>query len=224
MVSHWTSVCLFVCLSVFRFRMIWIFTKLGMCIDIVEIWFWIVNGQISSNSYVVIFPRRNNGRVLMFLYFVLYSIAPTCFRTCTKWPDWDHPCMHNISSEPLLMILLANNEGPEQTAWMHRLIWAIAVCICPKTRFCMVRPRWCNMSQHMTKPTKWHVRPVWSESSLCTKWEAKRVIYTLVLYMGYIIWLIIFVPCLENKVSLGTVMAQISLYTLRVWSGSSLSA
>ena len=27
----------------------WIFTKLGMCIDIVEIWFWIANGQISSN-------------------------------------------------------------------------------------------------------------------------------------------------------------------------------
>ena len=184
MVSHWTSVCLSVCLSVFRFWMIWIFTKLGMCIDIVEIWFWIVNGQISSNSYGVIFPRHNNGRVLMFLYFVLYSIAPTCFQTCTKWPDWDHPCMHNISSEPLLRIVLANSEGPEQTAWMRRLIWAIAVCICPKTHFCMVWSRWCNMSQHMTKPTKWHVhlaktqispgiRPVWSESSLCTKWKAK---------------------------------------------------
>ena len=26
----------------------WIFTKLGMCIDIVEIWFWIAYGQISS--------------------------------------------------------------------------------------------------------------------------------------------------------------------------------
>ena len=27
----------------------WIFTKLGMCIDIVKIWFGIANGQISSN-------------------------------------------------------------------------------------------------------------------------------------------------------------------------------
>ena len=27
----------------------WIFTKIGMCIDIVEIWFGIANGQISSN-------------------------------------------------------------------------------------------------------------------------------------------------------------------------------
>ena len=26
----------------------WIFTKLGMCIDIVEVWFGIANGQISS--------------------------------------------------------------------------------------------------------------------------------------------------------------------------------
>ena len=33
----------------------WIFTKLGMFIDIVEIWFWIVNGQISSifDSYLL---------------------------------------------------------------------------------------------------------------------------------------------------------------------------
>ena len=33
----------------------WIFTKLGMCIGIVEIWFGIANGQISSNfdSYLL---------------------------------------------------------------------------------------------------------------------------------------------------------------------------
>ena len=32
----------------------WSFTKLGLCIDIVEIWFWIANGQISSifDSYL----------------------------------------------------------------------------------------------------------------------------------------------------------------------------
>ena len=32
----------------------WIFTKLGICIDIVEIWFWITNGQSSSifDSYL----------------------------------------------------------------------------------------------------------------------------------------------------------------------------
>ena len=59
MVSRWMSVCLSVRPSVvhpsiFRFRMItckhqWIFTKVGMCIDTVEIWFGIANGQISSN-------------------------------------------------------------------------------------------------------------------------------------------------------------------------------
>ena len=36
----------------------WIFTKLGMCIDIVEIWFGIANGQISSNFDGVICPRH----------------------------------------------------------------------------------------------------------------------------------------------------------------------
>ena len=36
----------------------WIFTKLGMCIDIVEIWFGIANGQISANFYGVICPRH----------------------------------------------------------------------------------------------------------------------------------------------------------------------
>ena len=59
MILHWLSVCLFVyltsiCLSIFSFldhnlnECQWIFTKCGMCIDIVEIWFGIANGQISS--------------------------------------------------------------------------------------------------------------------------------------------------------------------------------
>ena len=80
MVSRWTSVCLSVRQSVspsvvrpsvrFLFpddnlsKHQWIFIELGMCIDIVKIWFGIVNGQISSNSYGVICPRCNNGGVL----------------------------------------------------------------------------------------------------------------------------------------------------------------
>ena len=36
----------------------WIFTKLGMCIDIVEIWIGIANGQILSNFDGVICPRH----------------------------------------------------------------------------------------------------------------------------------------------------------------------
>ena len=36
----------------------WIFTKLGMCIDIVEIWFGIANGQISSIFDGIICPRH----------------------------------------------------------------------------------------------------------------------------------------------------------------------
>ena len=36
----------------------WIFTKLGMCINIVEIWFGIANGQILSNFDGVICQRH----------------------------------------------------------------------------------------------------------------------------------------------------------------------
>ena len=67
MVSRWT----FVCPSVrFLFpgdnlsKHQWIFTKLGMCIDIVEICFGIANGQILSNFYGLVCPRHDNGGVL----------------------------------------------------------------------------------------------------------------------------------------------------------------
>ena len=42
----------------------WIFTKHGMCIDIVELWFGIANGQIWLNFYGVVCPRHDNVRVL----------------------------------------------------------------------------------------------------------------------------------------------------------------
>ena len=61
MVSCWTSVCLSFrpVLSIHQFfvtddnwsKRQWILTKLGMCIDILEIWFGIASGQISSNFY-----------------------------------------------------------------------------------------------------------------------------------------------------------------------------
>ena len=36
----------------------WIFTKLAVCIDIVEIWMGIAKGQISSNFHGIICPRH----------------------------------------------------------------------------------------------------------------------------------------------------------------------
>ena len=53
MVSHWTSVCL----SIHPYfvsddnlsKHQWIFTKLGLCFNVVEIWFGIANRQILSN-------------------------------------------------------------------------------------------------------------------------------------------------------------------------------
>ena len=38
------------------------------------------------------------------------------------------------------MILLVDSDGPDQTARTRSLVWAFAVCICPKTRFRMGRP------------------------------------------------------------------------------------
>ena len=38
----------------------WIFTELGTCIDIVEIWIGIANGPISSNFDEVICPRHTH--------------------------------------------------------------------------------------------------------------------------------------------------------------------
>ena len=69
MVLRWSSVSpsvrpSYVRPSVFSFpdynlsKLRWIFTKLGMCIDIVEIWFGITNGQISSIFDGVIWPRQ----------------------------------------------------------------------------------------------------------------------------------------------------------------------
>ena len=44
-------------------KFLWIFTKLGVCIDIMEIWFRIVNGQIS-----LIFDRVNCLRYIRFSF------------------------------------------------------------------------------------------------------------------------------------------------------------
>ena len=66
MVSSWMSVCLSTHRTSVRIsfpddnlsKHQWIFTKLAMCIDIVETWFGIANKQISSNFDGVIRPRH----------------------------------------------------------------------------------------------------------------------------------------------------------------------
>ena len=66
MVSCLTSMCLSVSCTTISIlfpndslgKREWIFTKLGMCIDIVEIWFGIANVQILSNIDRVICPRH----------------------------------------------------------------------------------------------------------------------------------------------------------------------
>ena len=46
-----------------------IFTKLGMCINIVELWFGVANGQISSIFDRVICLPHSSGGVLLFHVF-----------------------------------------------------------------------------------------------------------------------------------------------------------
>ena len=52
-----------------------------MCIDNVEIWLGVVNGQISSNFYGVTCPQHNNGRYysLTFLFIFFIYKLPDAF-------------------------------------------------------------------------------------------------------------------------------------------------
>ena len=56
-----------------------------------------------------------------------------------------------------LNILLADSEGPDQTARMRRLIWAFAVRICTKTSFRMARAFICWSSKKKKKSSKCYV-------------------------------------------------------------------
>ena len=61
MVSRWSSMSLSIRFSFPDDNLSkhqWIFTKLGMCIYVVEIWFGFANGQISSIFDGVICPRH----------------------------------------------------------------------------------------------------------------------------------------------------------------------
>ena len=49
-----------------------ILTKLGIYIDMKEIWFGIANGQISSIFDRVICPQHDNGGVLYFNVFIQF--------------------------------------------------------------------------------------------------------------------------------------------------------
>ena len=66
----------------------WIFTKFGICIDIVEIWFGIANGQISSNltelsvqdMSIFLFPDDNLSK-----YQWIFTKLGTCIDIMEIW-------------------------------------------------------------------------------------------------------------------------------------------
>ena len=63
--------------------------------------------------------------------------ASKCFRACAnarlKLSCAFAKYQKGLCSLYYPLILLADSEGPDQTARMHRLIWAFAVHSCPKT-------------------------------------------------------------------------------------------
>ena len=91
---------------------------------------------------------------------------------------------------PLSVSLTAYLVNPEPIGLFGRLdiaaawlVWvAFNIRCCPIADITPLDYR--NLSRLMTKPTKWHgcpgktqislgIRPIWSESSLCTQWVAK---------------------------------------------------
>ena len=88
------SVCLCVCPSVVRpsirfsfpddnlSKHQWIFTKLGMCIDIMEIWYGIANGQILSN-----FTELSACDTIMAGYYSLMFLFTVEVEACHSTSD-----------------------------------------------------------------------------------------------------------------------------------------
>ena len=80
--------------------------------------------------------------------------------------------------------MCGNREDSGKTARMHRLAWAGQICYL-YTIISWAGSYYSNfkiilgiqMSRHMTKPTKGHVRPVWSES-LLSAWRKCRSLAT----------------------------------------------
>ena len=94
------------------------------------------------------------------LYGKMYTLsrprkAKKCLRACAKCADSHHPAhtkSHPGICSPLKHSIMssdsADSEGPDQTAHARSLIWAVAVCICLKTCFCMARPIQTKISKY----------------------------------------------------------------------------
>ena len=71
-----------------------ILTKIGICIDIKEIWFWIANGQISS-----IFDRSARDKIMAgyyhFTFLFSYILQKTGFDISSKLSPEETVCMNS---------------------------------------------------------------------------------------------------------------------------------
>ena len=67
------------------------------------------------------------------------------------------------------MILLGDNEGPDQPARMRRLIMAFAVRIWPKTRFRIAQPKYDRLLLFSTKQFLGNIRI--RSYAMCEQWR-----------------------------------------------------
>ena len=69
--AHHMSIFLFLNNNLSKYQ--WIFTKLVVCIDIMEIWFWIANAQILSSFNRVICLQHDIGGFFHFTFLFNFS-------------------------------------------------------------------------------------------------------------------------------------------------------
>ena len=79
MVSYWSSMCLSLILFEAINKYQWIFTKLGMCIDFMEIWFGISNRQISPLFYIVVYLPHNIAGIIVHYFCLPFQIDRIIF-------------------------------------------------------------------------------------------------------------------------------------------------
>ena len=133
MVLCWSSVCLSVRLSVFSLqddnlnKYQWIFTKLVMWIDIVEIWFGIANGQILSIFDRVICLSHEWLGIIVSFFYLFWFHKTFCGKGKLSRP-WSDCLFWEQTILPAFFFLFRHenrgmpNEYPQHTfSWRNNL-------------------------------------------------------------------------------------------------------
>ena len=86
-----------------------------------------------------------------------------------------------------------DSEGPDQTAQMHRTIWAFTVRICPRTRFRMAWPQFLGRPDF--KAPSGGQQRLFARMRGCSSLFSRRLFHTLHLFCDYFFLIsFLFVP------------------------------